>query len=142
MRFGELKSIGHNIADSLASGIGLLIGVYETDIFGEAGRSAEGYILVDFLTGTTSGGKPSETLARAISRYAEALHGLCEKHGTEVGAFAELTVRYSSDQLHRRFVVTIEDRNGRRSSDEFVGMPGRRAKDLDALGRVRPRRTK
>jgi hypothetical protein len=43
MKFGELKSIGHNIADSLASGIGLMIGVYEMDIFGEAANSHEGY---------------------------------------------------------------------------------------------------
>ena len=33
MKFGELKSIGHNIADSLACGPGFLIGVYCTDIF-------------------------------------------------------------------------------------------------------------
>ena len=36
MKFDELRSIGHNIADSLASGIGLLIGYYQMDIFGEA----------------------------------------------------------------------------------------------------------
>ncbi len=33
MKLGELKSLGHNIADSLASGVGVLIGVYVTDIF-------------------------------------------------------------------------------------------------------------
>lgn len=35
MKFDTLRSIGHNIADSLGSGIGLLIGVYEMDVFGE-----------------------------------------------------------------------------------------------------------
>ncbi len=52
MKFDELRSIGHNIADSLASGTGLLIGIYGTDIFGEASRSPERFITVDFLTGT------------------------------------------------------------------------------------------
>lgn len=33
MKFGVLRSIGHNIADSLASGIGLMIGVYTTNVF-------------------------------------------------------------------------------------------------------------
>ena len=36
MKHDELRSIGHNIADSLASGCGLMIGVYDMDIFGEA----------------------------------------------------------------------------------------------------------
>jgi hypothetical protein len=58
MKFDELRSIGHNIADSLASGIGLLIGFYDMNIFHEAHRSREGFITVDFLTGKTSGGSP------------------------------------------------------------------------------------
>jgi hypothetical protein len=28
MRFGELKSIAHNFADSISSGVGLPVGVY------------------------------------------------------------------------------------------------------------------
>ena len=141
MKIGKLKSIAHNIADSLASGIGLLIGHYDMDVFGEAARSPEGYIIVDFLTGTSSGGQPSESLARAISLYGAALHDLCEKHGTEVSAFRELTARYSLDHYGQRFVVTVEDQNGQRSVDEFRGRPGKRVMELDKLGRVRPKRT-
>jgi hypothetical protein len=44
-------AIGHNIADSLGSGVGLPIGVYFTDVFGEASRLPEGFIVIDFLTG-------------------------------------------------------------------------------------------
>jgi hypothetical protein len=73
MKFDELRSIAHNIADSLASGIGLLIGYYELDIFGEASRSPEGFIVVDFLTGTCRAGAPSESLARAIALNKNAL---------------------------------------------------------------------
>jgi hypothetical protein len=141
MKFGALKSIGHNIADSLASGICLMIGYYETDIFGEAARSREGYILVNFLSGTSSGGKTSESLARAIALYAEELHSLCGRHGTDMSAFRELTARYSMDFLGRQFVVTVEDHTGRRSTDEFLGIPGRRRMELDERGRVRPKRT-
>jgi hypothetical protein len=134
MKFDTLRSIGHNIADSLASGIGLLIGVYEMDIFGEAGRSPEGYIAVDFLTGTSEGAKPSPSLARAISLYREAVVLLCGKHGTSPAAFRTLTARYS---VGGRFVVTVEDHSGRRRVDEYTGMPGRRVRVLDPLGRVR-----
>jgi hypothetical protein len=137
MKFDDLKSIAHNIADSLASGVGLLIGVYEMDVFGEAARSAEGFITVNFLTGTSEGGTPSPSLARAFAQYRDALARLCAKHDTSPAAFRELTARYSVDARGYRFVVTVADQQGRRSVDDYVGIPGRRVRVLDALGRVR-----
>ncbi|RYD78635.1 MAG: hypothetical protein EOP84_14015 [Verrucomicrobiaceae bacterium] len=127
MKFGELKSIGHNIADSLASGIGLLIGSYEMDIFGEASTSREGYITVDFLTGTTEGGSPSKALAKAIVLYRDALEQLCQRHGVEVSTFKTMNARFGVDAVRGgHFTVTVEDQTGRRSVDRYVGMPGRR----------------
>jgi hypothetical protein len=140
MKFDELRSMAHNIADSLASGFGELIGVYEMDVFGEAGRSPEGFIEVDFLTGTSSGGHPSAYLTRAIALYGEALPSLCEKHGTSPSAVRQLRARYFTKGLSTRFVVTVEDTEGRRSTDEYVGLPGRRARVLDSLGRIRTQR--
>jgi hypothetical protein len=81
MKIGTLQSIAHNIAASLGSGIGLLIGVYTLNIFQEAGRSRNGYLLVDFLNGRTWGGVPSRSLARAIKLYRDALPQLCTRHG-------------------------------------------------------------
>jgi hypothetical protein len=140
MKFDELRSIGHNIADSLASGIGLLIGVYEIDVFDEVDRSPEGFIEVNFLTGTSSGALPSPSLARAFTLYGEALNSLCEKHGTSASAFRKLNARYSVDVASKRFSVTVEDQNGRRTTDEYIGSPGKRARFLDPLGRVRTER--
>jgi hypothetical protein len=137
MKFDELRSIGHNIADSLASGIGLLIGYYEMDIFGEARRSPEGFIAVDFLTGTCPAGAPSQSLVRAVALYGDALADLCSRHGSSISAFRELTARYSADAYGTRLIVTVEDQQGRRATDEYVGVPGRRPKVLDHLGRVR-----
>jgi hypothetical protein len=54
MKLGELKSVGHNIADSFASGIGLLIGHYEMNVFAEAASEPEGFVVVDFLEGSTN----------------------------------------------------------------------------------------
>lgn len=115
----------------------MLIGVYEMDVYGEASRSPEGFITVDFLSGTTMGGKPSPYLARAIALYRDALVGLCEKHGASPSAFRELTARYSVDTYDRRFLVTVADHQGHRSVDEYVGTPGKRPRVLDRLGRVR-----
>lgn len=142
MKFDELRSIGHNIADSLASGIGLLVGVYEMDVFGEARRSPARCIVVDFLSGKVIEGRASPSLARAIELYGEALPNLCEKHRVSLAMFRELTARYSVDAQGPRFVVTVEDCRDRRAVDEYVGVPGRRIRILDHLGRVRRKRNR
>jgi len=128
MRFSALKSVGHNIADSLASGIGLMIGVYEMDVFGEAAAGAEGYIEVDFLQGTTSGSPASRKLLRAISLYStEALPDLCEKHGIKVDDFKMLRARFGVDRAYGlHFSVTVANGSGKSSTDRYLGVPGRR----------------
>lgn len=141
MKHSDLRSIAHNIADSLACGMGLLVHVYFMDIFDEAARSKEGYIIVNFLNGTTEGGTPSESLAKVIKLYSEALPDLCKRHGTSASFFQSLTARYSSDALDRYVTIAIEDKNGRRSTDEYIGIPLRRIKAMDGLGRIRTRRT-
>ncbi len=140
MKHDDLRSIAHNIADSLASGVGLLIGVYAMDIFGEAAKSKEGFITVDFLNGTTEGATPSASLANAIKLYSEALPKLCEKQHSSVDFFNTLSARYSSETLDRRVVVTVEDKNGRCSRDEYKGIPLKHIKTLDNLGRIRTKR--
>lgn len=54
-KLGTIKAIGHNFADSFASGIGLLVGYYSMDIFAEAAAGPEGFILVDFVNANTAG---------------------------------------------------------------------------------------
>ena len=87
MKHDELRSIAHNIADSLACSP-------ELDVFVEAGRSADG-ITVDFLSGTVRSGDVSADLADAVRRYAKHLPALCERHGANQSAFRELIVQYS-----------------------------------------------
>ena len=124
---GVLRSIGHDLVDSIASGIGLLIGYYAIDIFEEAQRAPGGVIEVDLLEGEAVLGKPSKGLAKAIALYGEALHELCRKQGVEASAFKKLTARFGVDRVYgRHFTVTIEDLAGRRAVDQYVGSPGRR----------------
>jgi hypothetical protein len=143
MKHAVLTSIGHNISDSLASGIGLMIGVYEMDVFGEAGRSPDGFIEVDFLTGATRGAKPTPFLANAIRLYAEALPSLCERQGVSVADFKRLVARFqrSGTPPSPEFIVEVEDRAGKVSHDRYLGVPGRRPRVLDPLGRVRRNRS-
>jgi hypothetical protein len=94
---------------------------------------------VNFLTGQIPGGRPSASLAEAISLYQDALPRFCERHGASISDFRELTVRYFPGVLDNRFIVTIEDTPGRRSSTDYGGGPGQRVKVLDDLGRLRPK---
>jgi len=137
MKHAVLTSIAHNIADSLGCGIGLLVGVFEMDVFGEALRSEEGFIEVDFLTGETSRRKTSPALARAIHLYSEALPKLCEKHGVAVTDFVCLTCRYSGIWPHQEMIIEVTDRRNRTSRDVYVGAAAARPKQLDHLGRIR-----
>ncbi len=139
MKHAELRSIVHNVADSLASGIGLLIGVYEMDVFGEASRSPGGVLTVDFLHGSVVEGKASPSLVEAVSLYHAALAKLCSSAGGSVRELREAKVRYWSDYLRHRFAVIIEDGAGRRSTTEYAGIPGQRVKIIDELGRLRPK---
>lgn len=141
MKFNQLCSVAHNIADSLASGIGLMIGVYTIEIFKEASQSAGGLITVDFLKGITTEGTASASLAQTIELYRDALPHLCKKHGFSVESFQELSASYFIDRQGESHVtITVQDKKGRRKQDNYVGLPLRRVKFLDDRGRVTSRR--
>lgn len=139
MKHGELRSIVHNVADSLASGIGLLVGVYGADVFGEAQASTNSALTVDFLNGTIVEGEASASLTDAVSRYGDALAKLISDAGGSTASLKEAKVRFWSDPLAKRFAVTIEDSTGRRSATEYAGIPAKRIKTMDYLGRLRPK---
>jgi hypothetical protein len=127
MKFGQLKSLGHNIADSLGSGIGLMIGIYEMDIYAEASANEEGFIAVNFLDGTVSGSPLSAGLRAAIGLYRDALPGFCEKHGIAFSDIRTLTARYGTDRIYGpHFLVCVESADGRKAADQYAGIPGRR----------------
>jgi len=139
MKHAELRSIVHNVADSLGSGIGLIIGHYEMDVYGDAERSHERAITVDFLHGVVIEGEPSTSLVESIALYKTAFADLCSKAGGSIANVVEAKARFWSDALNRHFTVTITDRDGHRSATDYAGIPDQRVKILDPLGRLRPR---
>ncbi|MBX3607778.1 MAG: hypothetical protein KF788_21065 [Piscinibacter sp.] len=127
MKLGKLKSVGHNIADSLASGIGLMIGVYTMDVFAEAAGEDEGFVVVDFLNGVATGRTVSDGFRKAVALYRDALPELCSKHAVDPADFKRLDVRYGTDPVYGpHFKVSVEAQSGQRSTDQYVGIPGRR----------------
>jgi hypothetical protein len=136
MKHDDMRSIAHNVADSLASGCGLLIGVFEMDIFGEAARNPDGCVTVDFLAGEVVGGEVSASLADSVRRYRDVLPKLCEGYGGSQNDFRLMQATYRAG-YQKHVTVRIEDQDGRWSSDEYAGVPLARIKGLDDLGRVR-----
>lgn len=127
MKLGELKSLGHNLADSFASGIGLLVGVYEMDVFAEAAASDSGYVEVNFLDASTTGSTISERLKGAIKCYSTALPELCKKHSIDPSQIKTLIARFGTDSVYGpHFTVSVESIDGRSSTDRYIGFPGRR----------------
>jgi hypothetical protein len=127
VKFGNLKSLGHNIADSVACGLGFPIGFFIMNVFAEAESGEPGYIEIDFLSASTKGAAASSSLKRAIELYSQALPDLASKHGIEVKDIKTLSARFGTDPVFgRHFTVTVESTGGRSSTDRYVGITGKR----------------
>jgi hypothetical protein len=127
MKLGELKSLGHNLADSFASGIGLLVGYYEMNVFAEAAASDPGFVEVNFLNASVAGSPISQSLQGAINCYRDAVPELCKKHNIDFSQIRTLTARFGSDKVYgSHFMVTVESMDGRSSTDRYIGIPGKR----------------
>ncbi|WP_256774249.1 MULTISPECIES: hypothetical protein [unclassified Stenotrophomonas] len=127
MKLGELTAFGHNVADSLASGMCFMIGLYTLDIFAEAAASREGEIVVNFLTGEAAGSPASAGIKHATGQFAQRLPELASQHGLDIGQIRVLSARFGTDKVAgRHFQVSVETADGRRSMDQYVGSPGRR----------------
>lgn len=138
MKHRQLHGVAHNLAASLASGTSFVIGYCATDVFAVAAANKDGSILVDFLKGSVESEYVDNKLEAAIPLFRNAFPGFCGKHGVDASDFQSFFVRYTATPKGREFVVTIEDRNGRRSSRGYSGFGGERTETLDQLGRRRP----
>jgi hypothetical protein len=139
LKHDKLRSIAHNIAYSLASGDSVMIGVFDVNVFAEAAATSTGRLTVDFLNGIVVDGEPSERLSEAVKLFREVLPSFCKTHGGSITDFREFGACYYSGS--GKFLVTIEDQRGKRSSAEYVGYSGRRALITDGLGRVQKKRS-
>jgi hypothetical protein len=128
MKHGDLRSIGHNLADSLASGLGLPIGFVPTSVFADADKSPDGMITIDFLAGTIKAGRASADLRAAVAAYRAVLERLCAEKGARMGDVRAVDAQFWSDHLGRHARVTVEDGAGKRSTDMYRGSPLKKVK--------------
>ncbi|CAN5271754.1 hypothetical protein BH11PSE9_BH11PSE9_15950 [soil metagenome] len=104
-----------------------MIGIYEMNVFAEAAGEDEGFIVVNFLTGLTTGKAVSTSFREAVALYRDALPELCSKHAVNPAEFRKLEARYGTDHVYGpHFTVSVESRTGQLSTDQYVGVPGKR----------------
>jgi hypothetical protein len=128
MKHGELVAIAHNLADSMSSGIGLMIGFHPMNIYHEAAKSPDGHITIDMLTGAISGGPVSPDLKDAFEQYRVVMPQHLARHGAEVEDFAELVIRFSVARRLPHFRLTVRDQRGKQSVTEYAGNPAKRVR--------------
>lgn len=125
MRFGTLRSIAHNLGDSISTGLGLPIGLDGYDIFEEAKNSSEGFLEIDFIAGAICGAMPSTVLSDALLQYTRWLHELAAIHGATLDDFSRLTLRFADSKPYgRHFVATIANQRGRSDGTVYDGAGG------------------
>jgi hypothetical protein len=121
----------------MACGNCFVIGAYCLDVFGEAASSRGGVIEVDFLNGRVVQGDASESLKDATAQFGKVLPKFCQENGAEKADFLALLAVFDATTLERRVLLSVTDRNGHHSTTEYAGLPLKRLRVLDTLGRVR-----
>jgi len=137
MKHDQLCAIAHNLADSLASGLCFIIGYHHADVFGEAALCKDGAIEIDFLNGQIVRGDASDSLTSAAARFAVALPEFCRHNGSDIAHFGALSATFETLAREPRMLLSVADRNGHHSITEYAGLPMKRLRVLDHLGRIR-----
>ncbi|MBZ9683734.1 hypothetical protein LB516_16820 [Mesorhizobium sp. CO1-1-7] len=137
MKHDRLCAIAHNFADSMASGLGFVVGFCQTEVFEEAAISPGGVIEIDFLRGRVVRGRASQRLESAAITFGQAFPDFCKKNGAEATDFQSFLAAFDARGEWRRAMLTVVDSKGRRSLTEYGGVPLKRLRVLDTLGRIR-----
>jgi hypothetical protein len=139
MKHGQLRSVAHSIADSLACGISLMTGFYDLRIYDDAMRSENGVLTVDLLNGRVVTGTPSTNVASAVLRIPKEFDRLCSAKGLARSDCRRALAHFHANPITQEFTLVVEDSSGRITEADFQGAPARRVMELDHLGRIRRR---
>lgn len=139
MKHGELRSVVHSIADSLACGVSLITGFYDLRIYDDAERSEGGVLTVDLLNGRVIRGTASTDLISAVLQIPNEFHRLSRAKGFARRDCQSALAHFHAYQVTCGFTLVVEGIDGRVTEADDHGIPARRVKDLDHLGRLRRR---
>ena len=141
MKHGKLHGVARNLADSLAGGLSFVVpnNLIYASVYAEAAANPDGFVEVDLLKGTVIGAFPGGELESAVSLFSAAFPAFCSKHDVDHSDYSECRIRYVARVGGNGYLITVGDRNGVRTVREYVGSKGKRSKEMDRLGRLRPK---
>lgn len=139
MKHGQLRSVAHSMADSLASGVSLMTGIYDLHVYEDALRSENGVLTVDLLNGKVIKGEPSANLAAAILCLPREFDRLCRADGFSRSDCRNAVAHFHANKFSRGFTLFVEDKSGQATETDFQGVPARRVIETDRFGRLRRR---
>jgi hypothetical protein len=136
MKHAQLQAIVHNVADSLGSGICLMIGYYAVDVYFDARNSPTGTIKVDLLRGVVVEGDAGEALLGALKQIPAALAEQCERAGGSWDEYRRAEVVFYGRRTEPGFTIVVEDQNGKCTETDYQGWPARRPMVFGDNGRL------
>jgi hypothetical protein len=136
MKHTQLQAIVHNVADSLGSGISLMLGYYALDVYADARNSPTGIIRADLLRGVVTEGDADEAFLGALKLIPAALAEQCEKAGGSWNEYRRAEVLFHGRRPEPGFTIVVEDQKGKRTETDYVGWPARRPMLVDDNGRL------
>ena len=136
MKHAKMQAIVHNVADSLGSGISLMTGYYDLDVYKDAHNSPGKTLRLDLLGGVVMEGEARDNLIAALQRVPEALAAQCAKAGISWDDFHRAEVVFRIGKVGPGFTILVEDRAGKLTETDYKGSPAKREKAMDVYGRV------
>ena len=120
MKHSKLHGVAHNFAAGLAGGFSFVVAGYviRATVFAEAAATPDGVLVLDFLSGMVTGAGSGGNLEFAAGLNKAAFPAFCAKHRVDHSDCRVCVVRFISSYTGNGFVITVEDRNGRRTSRE------------------------
>ncbi|MEO1475812.1 MAG: hypothetical protein AAFS13_05470 [Pseudomonadota bacterium] len=147
MKHDVLRSVVHNALDSLTSGCSFVFSLHDFSFpfWQFVWSMPDGVIEADLTSGEIqspaglSGSIAYRRLESAMKTVARELPDFLRKNRCDPKQIESIHARFETNFKHRQYVyVRIARSGGRVTEDLYAGIPLRRLKGLDHLGRIRP----
>jgi hypothetical protein len=116
-----------------------MTGFYDLDVYADARNSDQGVLRVDLLRAVVLQGDAEVNLLAALKRVPAALAEQCERAGGSWDEYRRAEVVFRGRQPEIGFTIIVEDRAGKCSETDYLGVPAERAKMIDTYGRLVPK---
>jgi len=135
-----LHAIAHNFAASISGGLSFIAPdrILGFDIYSRNEVRENGQMVIDFLNQKLIVSDETKPLDGDLQLISNAFPAFCEKHDVSCRDFNVFVVRFTRRANGAYFVVTVESKNGKRTSREYAAIDGSRTPVLDTNERRRP----